>query len=110
MVVTSRASMTDISTQKKQLDKVMEEYSYIFSSRTKVPLHYQVKHPIDMTLGASLPNGSVYHRSLLENEEIKREIQELLHKGCIHPISSPCGIPIILVQKKDGTYTLLRLI
>jgi hypothetical protein len=62
----------DLSTQQKQVDKVMEEYSDIFSSPTGVPLHYQVNHPIDLTLGAPLPNGLVYRRSLLENEEIKR--------------------------------------
>jgi hypothetical protein len=96
--------VTDLSTQQKQVDKVMEEYSDIFSSPTGVPLHYQVKHPIDLTPGAPLPNGPVYHHSLLENEEIKRQIQELLHKGHIHPNSSPCGSPIMLVQKKDGTW------
>jgi hypothetical protein len=84
----------------------MGEYSYIFSSLTEVPLHYQVKHSIDMTLDASLPNGKIYHYSLLENEEIKRHIQELFHKGHIHPSSSPCGSPIMLVQKKDGTWRL----
>ena len=61
----------------------MEEYSYIFSSPTGVPLHCQVKHPIDLTPGATLPNGPIYRRSLLENNEIKRQIQELLHKGHI---------------------------
>jgi hypothetical protein len=104
ITATSRASATDLSTQQKQVDKVVEEYSYIFSSPIGVPLHCQVKHPIDLTPGTLLPNGSVYHHSLLENEEIKRKIQELLHKGHIHPISSPCGSPIILVQKKDGTW------
>ena len=88
------------------MDKVVEEHSYVFSSPTGVPLHYQVKHPIDLTLGALLPNGPVYRCSLLENTEIERKIQELLHKGHIRPISSPCGIPIILVQKKYGTYRL----
>jgi putative transposase len=43
---------------------------------------------------------------LLENEEIKRKIQELLHKEHFCPISSPCGSPIMLVQKKDGTWQL----
>jgi hypothetical protein len=33
-------------------------------------------------------------------------IQELLHKGHICPSSSPCGSPIMLVQKKDGTWRL----
>jgi hypothetical protein len=63
----------------------VEEYSDIFSSPTGVPLHCQVKHPIDLTPDAPLPNGPVYRRSLLENEEIKRQIQELLHKGHILP-------------------------
>jgi hypothetical protein len=106
IVATSRVSATDLSTQQKQVDKVVEEYSNILSSPTGVPLHYQVKHPIDLTPGASLPNGPVYRRSLLENEEIKRQIQELLNKGHIRPSSSPCGSPIVLVQKKDGTWQL----
>jgi hypothetical protein len=49
----------------------MEEYSDIFSSPTGVPLHCQVKNPIDLTPDAPLPNGPVYRRSLLKNEEIK---------------------------------------
>jgi hypothetical protein len=39
IAATSRASMVDLSTQQKQVDKVVEEYSDIFSSPTKVPLH-----------------------------------------------------------------------
>lgn len=39
----------------------------------------------------------------MENEEIKRWIQELLEKGHIKKISSPCGSTIVLVQKKDRT-------
>jgi hypothetical protein len=71
MAATSKVSGADLSTQQKQVDKVMEEYSDIFSSPIGVPLHCQVKHPIDLTPGASLPNGPVYHHSLLENEDIK---------------------------------------
>jgi hypothetical protein len=83
VATTSMASMTDLSMQQKQVDKVVEEYKDIFSSPTGVPLHCQVKHPIDLTPDAPLPNGPVYHHSLLENEEIKHQIQELLHKGHI---------------------------
>jgi hypothetical protein len=45
IIATSRVSAADLSTQKKQVDKVMEEYSYIFSSPIEVPLHCQFKHP-----------------------------------------------------------------
>jgi hypothetical protein len=104
ITTTSRVSAIDLSTQKKQVDKVVEESSDIFSSPIGVCLHCQVKHPINLTPDTPLPNGPVYHRSLLDNEEIKRHIQELLHKGNICPISSPYGSPIILVQKKDRTW------
>jgi hypothetical protein len=40
----------------------------------------------------------------MENEEIKRQIQELILKGHIRFISSPYRIPIGLVQKKDDTW------
>eukprot|EP00253_Pinus_taeda_P021454 PITA_21454 len=42
----------------------------------------------------------------MENDEIKRQIQELLQKGHIRLSSSPCESPIVLVQKKDGTWIL----
>ena len=60
------------------MDKVMEEYGDIFTSPTRVPLHYQVKHPIDLTPVVSLPSGPIYQPYVLENDEIKRQIQELL--------------------------------
>ena len=59
----------------QMMDKVMEEYEDIFTSPATVPLHCQVKHLIDLTPGAMLPNRLDYLRSLLENEEIKRQIQ-----------------------------------
>ena len=66
------------SAQQKQMDKVVEEYGDIFTSPTGVPLHCQVKHLFDLTPGAPLPNGPIYRCSVLENDEIKRQIQELL--------------------------------
>jgi hypothetical protein len=68
-------STQGLSTQQKQVDKLVEEYKFIFSSPTGVPLHCQVKHSINLTLDASLPNGLVYRHSLMENEEIKHQIQ-----------------------------------
>eukprot|EP00253_Pinus_taeda_P033996 PITA_33996 len=88
------------------MDKVVEEYEDIFTSPAGVPLHCQVKHSIDLTPGAPLPNGPIYQRFILENNEIKRQIQELLQKGHIRSSSSPYGSPIVLVQKKDGTWRL----
>ena len=78
IVAISTTSAQSPATQQKQVDKFVEEYTNIFTSPTGVPLHCQVKHSIDLIPGAPLPNGSVYKRLLLENEEIKCQIQELL--------------------------------
>ena len=40
----------------------------------------------------------------MESAEIKMQIQERLNKGIITPYSSPCGSPIVLVPKNDGTW------
>jgi hypothetical protein len=106
IVATSITSAQSPATQQKQVEKVVEEYKDIFTSPTRVPLHCQVKHSIDLIPDAPFPNGPIYRHSLLENEEIKCQIQELLQKGHIQPSSSPCESPIVLVQKKDGTWRL----
>jgi hypothetical protein len=100
------ASTKRMSFQQKQVDGIMEEYKYIFSSPTMVLTHCQFKNPIDMTPNTPLRNGPVYRLSLMENDEIRRQIQELLQKGHIRPISSPCVSTIVLVQKKDETWRL----
>jgi hypothetical protein len=71
---TSMTSKTDLSMQQKKVDKAMEGYKYIFSSPIGVPMHCQVKHPIDLAPNAQLPNGPVYFQSLLENKDIKCQI------------------------------------
>jgi hypothetical protein len=46
----------------------------------------------------------MYRMSVMDNAEIKKQIQELLDKGVIVPRTSPCGSPIVLVPKKYGTW------
>jgi len=46
----------------------------------------------------------MYRMSIMENLEIKKKIQEFLSKGIIRPSTLPCGSPIVLVPKKDGTW------
>jgi hypothetical protein len=77
VITTSMTSTQSLSLQQKQVDKIVEEYKDLFSSPTRVPMHHQVKHPIDLTPGAPLPNEPAYRRLLMENNEIKCQIQEL---------------------------------
>ena len=61
-------------------------------------------HRIDLILGSAPPNRPPYHVSRAQQEEIMSQFQELLEGGPICPISSPICSPILLVQKKDGSY------
>jgi hypothetical protein len=106
VAATSVASTKILSLQQKQVDGIVEEYIDIFTSPIGVPKNCQVKHPIDLTPDAPLPNGPVYRRSLMENDEIKHHIQKFLQKGNISLSSSPCGSLIVLVQNKDETWRL----
>ena len=101
---TSRLTDQRISRQKQEIDNILEEYQNIFQAPDGVPMHCQVKHSIKLVLGSLLSNTSIYRRSILENEEIRRKIQDLIDKGHIYPNSSPCGSPFVLVPKKDGTW------
>eukprot|EP00253_Pinus_taeda_P012562 PITA_12562 len=80
----------------------MEEYMGIFASPMRVPLHCQVKHSIDLTPSTLLPNIPIYRRSIVENDETKRKIQELLQKGHIKPSSSPYGS--LFIKLKGAKY------
>lgn len=42
--------------------------------------------------------------SIIENIDIKKKVQYFPNNGIIRLSTSPCGSPVVLVQKKDGTW------
>jgi hypothetical protein len=63
-----------------------------------------VSHHIDLIPGARFPNKAAYRLTLQENEEVKRQVQDLLDKGLVREILSPCVVPTVLSPKKDGIW------
>ncbi|MCO5569021.1 hypothetical protein L7F22_022727 [Adiantum nelumboides] len=61
-------------------------------------------HMIELILESSSPNKPPYRVSQAQQEEIMRQVNELVEKGMVRPSSSPFCSPVLLVQKKDGTY------
>jgi hypothetical protein len=49
-----------------------------------------VSHHIDVIPGASLPNKATYILTPQENEEFKRQVQDLMDKGLVRENLSPC--------------------
>ena len=91
---------------KKQVDleKVVSEYDILFQEPKGLSPKKEIVHDIILQQDVPLPNIGMYRLSTLKNAEIKKQVQELLEKGFIRPSTSPCGSPIVLVRKKDGSW------
>ncbi|MCO5551098.1 hypothetical protein L7F22_004595 [Adiantum nelumboides] len=61
-------------------------------------------HMIELIPGSSPPKIPPYRVSRAQQEEIMRQVNELVEKGVVRSSSSPFCSPVLLVQKKDGTY------
>jgi len=56
---------------------------------------------IQLLLETPLPNIGLYRQSIIKEDEVKNQLQQLLEQGVIIPSTSPCGSPIIMVPKKQ---------
>jgi hypothetical protein len=61
-----------------------------------------ISHHIDLIPRASFPNKAAYRLTPQENEEVKRQVQDLMDKGLIRESLSPCAVLTVLSPKKDG--------
>ena len=68
-----------------------------------VPSRAGVDHTIELVPGAKPPNQPAYRASNSHNDELKRQIDELLQMRFIRPSTSPYSSPVLFVKKKDGS-------
>ena len=67
-----------------------------------LPLDREVEFSIELEPSTTPISRCPYRMALRELAEMKKQLEELMEKGFIHPSSSPWGCPAIFV-KKDGT-------
>ena len=82
------------------------KYQDCFSSElpSGLPPSRYEDHHIDLIPGIAAPNQPPYRVSASQQEEILAQVTELVEKGLVRPSSSPYCSPVLLVQKKDGSF------
>jgi hypothetical protein len=69
----------------------------------EMPLDREVEYVIDPLPGTALISKRPYRMSVEELKEPKKQLTELQEAGYIRSNSSPCGAPVLFVQKKEGS-------
>ena len=86
---------------------ILRGYSDVFPEEIlRLPPKRELDFTIELVSGA-VPNlKSPYQMKVLELNELKSQLKELIDKNYIRPSLSPWGAPIIFVKKKEDTLRL----
>ena len=86
---------------------ILQDLLDVFSEEILgLPLKREMDFTIEFVLGEVPNSKSPYRMNILELNELKLQLQELLDKHYVRPSVSPWGAPIIFVKKKDDTLLL----
>ncbi|KAJ9504676.1 hypothetical protein QJQ45_030348 [Haematococcus lacustris] len=88
--------------QRQHLQELLDEYSDVFQPITGLPPERAVGHSIPLQPDGKPPARPSYRMSKPEQDELRKQITDLLAKGLIEPSSSPYAAPVLFVQKKSG--------
>jgi hypothetical protein len=88
----------------EEIQELLENFPDIVVDElpSSLPPIRSIIHHIDIIPGASLSNKEEYILTHQENEEVKRQVQDLMDKGLVRESLSPCAVPTMLSPKNDG--------
>jgi hypothetical protein len=100
----SAPSEQDIPTSTQSIIHQYYQYADIFQQPKTLPPSRVYDHAIPLQPDAVPVNSRPYKYSPQHKSEIERKIKELLQAGLITHSTSPFASPVLLVQKKDGSW------
>lgn len=93
------------------IDTLLHEFSDILPDKfpPRPPTMRDIQHSIDFIPVASLPNKESYRMNPKEQEELQKQVVELISKGLVRERMSPCAVSARLVSKRMvlGVYVLI---
>ena len=86
---------------------ILREYVDVFLEEiSRLPPKRELDFTIELVPGAIPSSKAPYRMNILELNELKSQLKELINKNYIRPSVSPWGALVIFVKKKDGTLRL----
>jgi hypothetical protein len=87
-----------------ELIDIVSKYDDIFQKPDGLPPKREIQHEIHIQQDSPLLIVGMYRMSVVDMIEIKKKVHGLLDQGVIMLNSCPCGSPIMMVPKKNGTW------
>jgi len=87
-----------------EVKALLDQYQDVFHKPNQLPPKRIYDHHIPLLPNAIPVNSRPYRYSPFHKTEIEKQVQELLDAGLIVHSMSPFASPVLLVQKKDGTW------
>jgi hypothetical protein len=104
MPATTETMVNQLEEKSFEHIRIVCEYPDVFSEELPgMPPYRDIEFSIELLTGTAPISKRPYKIDVKDLVELKKQIEELLEKGFIHPNSSPWGAPVLLVNKEDGS-------
>ena len=104
LVVVTPSQLDPPPTTDPEIDKLLETYKDVFEDPHTLPPERMYDHTISLLPNAIPVNSRPYKYSPMHKDEIERQVKDMLSAGIITPSTSPFASPVLLIQKKVGSW------
>ena len=84
-----------------------QRYAILFDPVDTLPPHRECDIKFELIPGAHLKPGKLYSLTFEEQQELTRQLKELLAKGFIRPSTAPWSSPVLFAEKNNGELRLV---